>query len=127
MRLRVGTLLDDSSLLGGVFSLANLQVGDEVLVLGRANGSRIDADLVQRLPRITPGAGVGGPVSQIAGSLLTVLGTTVNANCANFFNAQGQALTQAAFLATLQPGDMVRAEGVYAAGALAAVTVRRVP
>ena len=127
VRLRVSTLLDDSSLLGGVFSLANLQVGDEVLVLGRANGSRIDADLVQRLPRITPGAGVGGPVSQIAGTLLTVLGTAVNANGANFFNTQGQSLTQAAFLAALQPGDMVRAEGVYAAGTLAAVTVRRVP
>ena len=126
VRLRVGTLLDDSSLLGGVLSLANLQVGDEVLVLGRANGSRIDADLVQRLPRITPGAGVGGPVSQIAGTLLTVLGTAVNANGANFFNVQGQAVTQAAFLAALQPGDMVRAEGVYSAGALAAVTVRRV-
>ena len=64
---------------------------------------------------------------QIAGTLLTVLGTTVNTNGANFFNVQGQALTQAAFLAALQPGDMVRAEGVYAAGALAAVTVRRVP
>ena len=126
VRLRVGTLLDDSSLLGGVLSLANLQVGDEVLVLGRANGSRIDADLVQRLPRITPGAGVGGPVSQIAGTLLTVLGTAVNTNGANFFNVQGQAVTQAAFLAALQPGDMVRAEGVYSAGALAAVTVRRV-
>jgi Domain of unknown function (DUF5666) len=133
VRLRLGTLLDDRSVLGGVLSLANLQVGDEVLVLGRANdggggsGNRIDADLVQRLPRVTPGAGVGGPVGQIVGTSLTVLGTTVNTNGADFFDAQGQALTQSAFLAALQPGDVVRAEGGYLGGALAAVTVRRVP
>ncbi len=127
VRLRDGTLLDDSSILGGVLSLSNLLVGDEVLVLGRANGNRIDADLVQRLPRITPGAGVGGPVDQITGTTLTVLGTAVNANGADFFDAQGQAQTQVAFLAALQPGNVVRAEGVYVAGVLAALTVRRVP
>ena len=127
VRLRNGTLLDDSAVLGGVLSLSNLLVGDEVLVLGRANGNRIDADLIQRLPRLTPGTGVGGPVDQIAGNVLTVLGTTVNVNGADFFDAQGLAQTQAAFLAALRQGDMVRAEGLYAAGTLAARTVRRVP
>ncbi len=127
VRLRLGTLLDDSSVLGGALSLSNLLVGDEVLVLGRANGNRIDADLVQRLPRVTPGAGVGGAVDQIAGTTLTVLGTAVNTNGADFFDAQGQAQTQAAFLAALQPGHVVRAEGIYVGGVLAALTVRRVP
>jgi hypothetical protein len=127
VRLRAGTLLDDSSVPGGVLSLANLLVGDEVLVLGRANGNRIDADLVQRLPRITPGAGVGGPVAQIAGTSLTILGTAVNTNNAQFFDAQGLAQTQAAFLAALQEGDVVRAEGIYVGGVLAALTMRRVP
>ena len=127
VRLRNGTLLDDSSVLGGVLSLSNLLVGDEVLVLGRANGDRIDADLVQRLPRITPGAGVGGAVSRIAGATLTILGTTVNVNGADFFDLQGNAQTQAAFLAALQQNELVRAEGLYAAGVLTARTVRRVP
>ena len=127
VRLRLGTLLDDGSVLGGALSLSNLLVGDEVLVLGRANGNRIDADLVQRLPRVTPGAGVGGAVDQIAGTTLTVLGTAVNTNGADFFDAQGQAQTQAAFLAALQPGHVVRAEGIYVGGVLAALTVRRVP
>ncbi|KNZ34564.1 MAG: hypothetical protein AD742_00620 [Methylibium sp. NZG] len=131
VRLRAGTLLDDSSVMGGVLTLANLAVGDEVLVLGRAGTSgssgRIEADLVQRLPRITPGAGVGGPVAQIAGTSITVLGTNVTTNTADFFDAQGQAVTQAVFFATLQQGDAVRAEGVYLAGALVARTVRRVP
>jgi hypothetical protein len=127
VRLRNGTLLDDSSVLGGVLSLSNLLVGDEVLVLGKANGSRIDADLVQRLPRIAPGSGVGGPVSGTVGPTLTILGTAVNTNGADFFDAQGQAQTQAEFLAALREGDTVRAEGVYAAGTLLAVTVRRVP
>jgi Domain of unknown function (DUF5666) len=127
VRLRDGTLLDDSSVLGGVLSLSNLLVGDEVLVLGRANGDRIDADLVQRLPRIMPGAGVGGAVSRIAGATLTILGTAVNVNGAEFFDLQGNAQTQAAFLAALQQGEVVRAEGLYAAGVLTARTVRRVP
>ena len=47
IRLRAGTLLNDTSLLGGL-RLDNLEVGDEVLVLGRANGARIDAELVTR-------------------------------------------------------------------------------
>ena len=127
VRLRLGTLLDDSSVLGGVLSLANLAVGDEVLVLGRADSGRIEADLVQRLPRIAVGAGVGGPVAQIAGTSFTVLGTNVTTNSADFFDSQGLALTQAAFFAGLQQGDGVRAEGVYLAGALVARTVRRVP
>jgi hypothetical protein len=129
VRLRSGTLLDDNSDVGGVLNLGNLLVGDEVLVLGRGNdsGARIDADFVQRLPRLTPGTGVGGPVSAIGGSVLTILGTTVNTNGAAFFDAQGAAQTQAAFLAALQLGDVVRAEGAYVAGALVALTVRRVP
>jgi len=127
VHLRTATLLDDNAVLGGVLSLSNLVVGDEVLVLGRANGSRIDADLIQRLPRLTPGSGVGGPVSGTVGPTLTILGTLVNTNGADFFDLQGQAQTQAVFLAALREGDTVRAEGVYAAGTLLAVTVRRVP
>ena len=127
VRLRNGTLLDDSSGTSGVLRLDNLALGDEVLVLGRANGERIDADLVQRLPRISIGAGVGGAVSRISGSTLTILGTSANTNGAAFFDALGQAQTQVAFLAALKVNDVVRVEGVYAAGVLVASTVRRTP
>lgn len=127
VRMRTGTLLDDSSVLGGVLSLSNLLVGDEVLVVGQANGSRIDADLIQRLPRIAPGSGVGGPVSGAVGPTLTILGIPVNTNGATFFDLQGQGQTQAEFLAALREGDTVRAEGAYNVGTLLAVTVRRVP
>jgi Domain of unknown function (DUF5666) len=126
IRLRAGTLLNDNSLAGGVLRLDNLAVGDEVFVLGRANGARIDAELVTRLPRITPGSGVAGPVTNVNGATLTILGTTVAANGANFFDAQGQPETQSAFLVALRLTDEVRAEGSYSAGVLAALNVRRV-
>lgn len=126
VRVRADTLLNDTAMVGGVLSLANLGVGDEVLVLGRANGTRIDAELVQRLPRLTPGAGAAGPVTAIAGSTLTVLGITVAANGAAFLDALGLPVSQAAFLAALRTNDEVRAEGSYAAGVLTARTVRRV-
>jgi len=126
VRLRAGTLLNDSSIVGAILRPDNLAVGDEVLVLGRDNGNRIDADLVHRLPRINAGAGVGGPVGQIAGSILTILDVSVNTNLATFYDAQGVQLSQAAFLAALQPNDLVRAEGGYVGATLLALVVRRV-
>jgi hypothetical protein len=127
VRLRAATLLDDASASGGVLRLANLSAGDEVFVLGGDSGNRIDALLVQRLPRLTPGSGVGGPVSDIAGTTLTVLGIAVNTGSATqFYDTSGQAQTSAEFLAGLQTGDIVRAEGVQLGQALAALVVRRV-
>lgn len=126
VRVDSRTLLNDTSLAGAVLRLDTLAVGDEVLVLGRADGSRIDASLVQRLPRTVPGAGVAGPVTAVSAGSLTILGISVGTGSASFFDAQGVAQTSAAFFATLQTGDEVRAEGVYLAGTLAALTVRRV-
>jgi len=126
VRVDARTLLYDTSLADAVLRLDNLALGDEVLVLGRADGSRIDAALVQRLPRTAPGAGVAGPVTAVSAGSLTILGVRVGTGSASFFDTQGAALTSTAFLASLQLGDEVRAEGVYVAGTLAALTVRRV-
>jgi hypothetical protein len=125
VRVRADTLLNDSSSVAGSLNLSNLAVDDELLVLGRHSGNRIDADLITRLPRLTPGSGVGGPVTRIAGNTLTVLNIDVATVGANFFDAQGQPQTQAAFFAALQPGDLVRAEGVQLGANLVAVSVRR--
>ena len=103
VRVRVDTLLNDTAVIGGVLRLDNLNVGDEVLVLGRSTGNRIDAELVQRLPRLSPGAGVGGPVSAVAGTALTVLGVSVATGAATtFFDLQGAPVSPSAFLAALQ-------------------------
>jgi hypothetical protein len=123
VRLRTESLLDGTST--GLLSLSNLQVGDEVLVVGRAIGSRIDAVLVQRLPRLLVGAGVGGLLSAVSGTTLTVLGVSVATAGASFFDADGAAQSPAAFLAELRTGDDVRAEGSYGSAGLTASTVRR--
>lgn len=124
VRIRAETLLNDNTAGGGVLNLANLAVGDEIAALGRANGDRIDAELVTRLPPATPGTGVGGPARLIAATRLSILGTEVEVDGASFLDAQGAPMTQAAFLAALQQDDLVRAEGVYLAGVLNAVNVR---
>lgn len=125
VRLRSDTLLNDTSLGAGDLSLATLAVGDEVLVLGQASDARIDAALLTRLPRIATGAGVAGPVTAIAGSTLTILGTPVAVNGASFIDAQGLPVSQGAFLAALRINDEVRADGNFSAGVLTATTVRR--
>ncbi|HET7794401.1 MAG TPA: DUF5666 domain-containing protein, partial [Rhizobacter sp.] len=127
IRIRAETLLNDTLVDGGTLNLGNLAVGDEIVVLGQADGDRIDAELVTRLPRSTPGTGVGGPARRIGTTTaLTILGTGVDTSGANYFNAQGGAMTQSEFFAALQQDDLVRAEGIYLGGVLNAVTVRRV-
>lgn len=124
VRIRAETLLNDNTIGGGVLNLANLAIGDEIAALGRANGDRIDAEVVTRLPRATPGTGVGGPARLTATTTLSILGTDVEVNGANFSDAQGNPMSQSTFLATLQQDDLVRAEGVYALGTLRATSVR---
>jgi hypothetical protein len=127
VRVRAETLLNDTSGITPELRLNNLRAGDEVLVLGVASGSRVDAVLVQRLPPVNVGSGVGGAVTAINGSTLTVLGIAVTANALTAYrDAQGAPVSQSAFLASLQVNDLVRAEGLYSRGSLSAVTVRRV-
>ncbi len=113
------------------YTFANLTVGDEVLALGWLSGTRLDAGLVQRLPLIATGVGLGGPVSNFnAGTgTLTILGVTVGTNAAGaqFFDAQGGSQTQAQFFAALTADALVRAEGAMVGNVLVANTVRRVP
>ena len=131
VQLQARTVLSDRSLANGL-SLANLTTGNEVLVLGWVTGTRIDAGLVQRLPAITPGVGVGGPASGftlVNGTLsLQLLGVAVTAtNNAQYFDAQGAVQTQAQFFASLSAGAVVRADGGLIGNTLIAATLRRVP
>jgi hypothetical protein len=130
VQVRATTVLSDLSLANNL-TFANLTVGDEVLALGWLSGTRLDAGLVQRLPLIAAGVGVGGPVSSFnAGAgTLTILGVTVGTNTAGaqFFDAQGGSQTQAQFFAALAADALVRAEGAMVGNVLVANTVRRVP
>lgn len=130
VQLRATTVLSDLSLANNL-SFANLTVGDEVLALGWLSGTRLDAGLVQRLPLIATGVGVGGPVSSFnAGAgTLTILGVTVGTNSAGvqFFDAQGATQTQVQFFAALTPNGLVRADGALVGNVLVANAVRRVP
>lgn len=129
VRLRADTLLNDTSVVGGLLKVSNLVVGDEVLVLGQANGSRIDAVLTTRLAS-TLGSAVAGPVSAWSSTGLTLLGLTISTPPGtNFFDATGQAMTASAFLASLNANDIIRVQGVYntSTNVLIAVNVRRVP
>ncbi len=128
VQLRTTTLLSDLSLANNL-TPTNLTVGDEVLALGWLSGTRLDAGLVQRLPLIATGAGLGGPVSNFnAGTgTLTILGVTVGTNNAQFFDAQGALQNQAQFFAALTNGASVRADGALVGNVLVANTVRRVP
>ena len=130
VQLRATTLLSDLSLANNL-TPTNLTVGDEVLALGWLSGTRLDAGLVQRLPLIATGVGIGGPVSSFnAGTgTLTILGVTVGTNSAGaqFFDAQGVPQNQAQFFAALAANDLVRADGALVGNVLVANTVRRVP
>jgi hypothetical protein len=130
VQVRATTVLSDLSLANNL-TFANLTVGDEVLALGWLSGTRLDAGLVQRLPLIATGVGIGGPVSNFnAGTgTLTILGVTVGTNTAGaqFFDAQGGSQTQAQFFAALAADALVRAEGAMVGNVLVANTVRRVP
>lgn len=121
------TLLSDLTLAGGGLTLDNLAVGNKVLALGWVNAGRIDAGLVQRLPILTPGSGIGGRVTNVSGSTFQILGTLVTTNNAQFFDAQGQAQNQAEFFAALQTNPVVRAEGLLLGNSLTAAAVRAVP
>jgi hypothetical protein len=127
VQVQARTLLSDRTVAGGGLTLSELRANDEVLALGWVNAGRIDAGLVQRLPFLTPGAGIGGPVANIAGNTFTIFGTMVTTNSAQFFNAQGQAQTQAEFFTALLAGNVVRAEGALLNTTLIATSVRRVP
>lgn len=120
------TVLSDRTLAAGALTLANLAVNQEVLALGWLNGSTLDAGLLQRLPITTPGVGIGGPVSVIVnGTGLTILGVAVTpANAAQYFDAQGAVLSQAAFYAGLL-GALVRVEGGQLGNVLVATVLRR--
>ena len=125
IRIRTGTLLNDNT--GGVLNLNNLTVGQEVVVLGVANGDRIEAEVVTRLANNPVGSGLAGPAQSITASGFTLLGVPVTTGGATqFFDDQGNPLSATTFFSTLQQDDAIRAEGVYAAGTLAAVNVRRV-
>lgn len=125
VRVRAATLLNDNT--GGTLALSNLAIGQEVVVLGVANGDRIEAEVVTRLANNPIGSGLAGPAQSIVGGDFTLLDVPVNTGLGtNFFDAQGNPMTATAFFAALQPGDLVRAEGAYGGGTLAAVNVRRV-
>lgn len=125
VRVRAATILADNT--GGTLSLANLTVGQDVVVLGAANGDRIEAEVVTRLANNPLGSGLAGPAESIAGGSFTLLDVpVVTGQATGFFDAQGNTMTPTAFFAALQPGDLVRAEGAFAANTLAAVTVRQV-
>jgi hypothetical protein len=119
------TLLSDRTLATGALTLANLAVNQEVLALGWLAGTTLEAGLLQRLP--LPGVGVGGPVSAIVNATgLTILGVAVTpANNALYFDAQGTAMSQAAFYAGLL-GRLVRVEGGQFGTLLLATVLRRV-
>lgn len=120
------TLLSDRTLASGALTLANLAINQEVLALGWLNGGTLDAGLLQRLPLLTPGVGVGGPVNAVNGTGLTILGVAVvPANTAQYFDAQGGPILQAAFYAGLL-GALVRVEGAQVGNSLVATVLRRV-
>lgn len=125
VRVRAGTILNDTT--GGTLNLANLQVGQDVVALGVANGNRIEAELVTRLATNPIGSGLAGPAQTITASGFTLLGVPVSTSgLTNFYDAQGNPMTASAFFAALQPDDLIRAEGAYAGGTLAGLNVRRV-
>lgn len=125
IRIRAGTLLNDNT--GGVLNLNNLTIGQEVVVLGVANGDRIEAEVVTRLANNPIGSGLAGPARSITAGGFTLLGVPVTTGGATrFYDAQGVELTAIEFFAGLQQDDAIRAEGAYTAGTLAALNVRRV-
>ena len=128
VQIQARTVLSDLSLANGL-TLDNLALGNEVLALGWLSGNRIDAGLVQRLPLLTPGVGIGGPVTgfNAANGTLTILGVSVTSANAQFFDAQGQVQSSAQFFAALSANDVVRADGGLLASTLLATAVRRVP
>jgi hypothetical protein len=127
VRVNPATLLNDNT--GGTLNLTNLTPGQEVLVLGVANGTRIEAEVVTRLANNPVGSGLGGPVQNIVGTSFVLLGVTVNPGLSvSYFDAQGNPMTETAFFSGLQAGDLVRAEGSFidATDTLRAAVVRRV-
>jgi hypothetical protein len=127
VRLRNNTVLSDNvGSAGAALTLAQLSVGDEVLVLGRADGTRIDADLIARQPLTALGRGVAGPVQNVSGTNFTLLGVNVNTSGATYRDALGANLTQTEFFAALRSNDLIRAEGSFAVGGINATVVRRV-
>lgn len=121
------TVLSDRTLASGALTLANLALNQEVLALGWLNGSTLDAGLLQRLPLLTPGVGVAGRVSVVVNTTgFTVLGVAVApTNTAQYFDAQGAAISQATFFAGLL-GALVRVEGAQLGNVLAATVLRRI-
>jgi hypothetical protein len=119
------TLIDNETSSGAALALADLRVGNEVFVLGLAGDRRIEANVVTRLP-LGPGRGVAGPVRDITGTRFSLLGVSVDTSTASFWDASGAPLSASAFFATLQDGDLIRAEGNFTLGGVQANRVLRV-
>jgi hypothetical protein len=128
VRISNDTLLVDSLNPAAPLNLATLSTADDVVALGRGSasgggGGRIDARVVQRVPRGAP-AGIDGEVTSASGTRLAILGVPVEVSGATTLNAAGQPITQADFLAQATTGRSVRADGRFTAGVLVANVVR---
>ena len=97
-----------------MFSLADVKVGDTVLVLGYENPAGSGMVLATRLVRLPPlpmmNVGVRGPFTATTAPQFKILGITIDATSAKLFGTRGQSLTAAEFF-TQAVGQIVDVRG----------------
>ena len=97
-----------------MFSLADVKVGDTVLVLGYENPAGSGMVLATRLVRLPPlpmmNVGVRGPFTATAAPQFKILGITIDATSAKLFGTRGQSLTAGEFF-TQAVGQIVDVRG----------------
>ncbi len=107
-------LEDASSARVHMFSLADVKVGDTVLVLGYENPAGSGMVLATRLVRLPPlpmmNVGVRGPFTATTAPQFKILGITIDATSAKLFGTRGQSLTAGEFF-TQAVGQIVDVRG----------------
>jgi hypothetical protein len=111
--------------LGTTNSLADIAPGDRVDIRGHLQSGGIA--VAEQLREVggggpTPNDRIRGPVTSEVGSVLTILGVSVDLTTATEFQIEGSAVTLAQFLAAVTPasssppGTVVQAQGTFSGG-----------
>lgn len=103
-------------------TLADIQVGDVVEVNGAVSGTGVTATAIQLDDDDDPNeVKLTAPVATVGATDLTILGVTITTTSSTGAELRGSSESNLAnFFATVQPGNVVEAEGTYADGVLTA-------
>jgi len=120
---------DRTSLTPASFSLANIMVGDYIGLCGYTDSSASPGvGFATRIERLTaqPQALLAGSVSAAANNSLTILGISVNTSSAAFRDADGNSVTQTAFLALITVGTTLAGVIGTSSGAAFTATIAQI-